>query len=585
MFGRKRHQWLTKAQMANTPLKFREMAPKENPSVIAAFLRTKIGSNELNGFVSFDDEKFIPINFLHQLISRELATKGFIDICNLIDTTNLPGELLEQQIKIGAQSFEGFFDIINRNFYTLPGAKAEIRQRLNTTTAIGLKYLLNQLYWAEEHLEGVLELLAQDSHFIGYIDPIKQRIYNFTSLNFSSPSDIRKNIEYVIRFIDTSFLLESEVSISHISKLTQLSEEKCLEFLEANRDQISYIFSANYNYLYPIMDIINQILKDIFVYRNIPIDFWIQRLDVDRSDFFKLLNILNQSLKGTLTTEDFIAPSLNEWFENGIAVEHLASSLNLDPLKLLDRIFKLAKLLGLRLISGETSDPFLVKGVDHFEIFCQIDTSSYTDPDLYFECQNCRRIMCSNCRSTGSKHECPFCRNISAFIIDLPRYCPYCRVNYTHSYNLVSTEECHFCKKGPLKIGWIEHEPISLKSSELDPSLSEFLEKSSKAEIPLKQIIDLSNRSDSDTIVLLENYILRGVIQGKINIREMTLQLKKHEEKFLCGVCELPKTDSINYFCTSCSLKVCLDCYKEMSTVEMILCPECGGSLQENKLS
>ncbi|MFX0210883.1 MAG: hypothetical protein ACFFDT_33195, partial [Candidatus Hodarchaeota archaeon] len=388
MFGRKRQQWFTKAQLANTPIKFREMAPKENPSVIAAFLRTKIGSNELNGFVSFDDKKFIPKKFLYQLISRELATKGFIDICDVIDTTNLPGELLEHQIKLGAQNFQGFFDVINRRFFTLQGAKAEIKQKLSTTTTIDLKYLLNQLYWTEEHLEGVLDLIAQDNQFLGYIDPIKQRIYNFTSLNFSSPSDIQKNIEYLIRFIDSSFQMESEVSVSHISKLTQLSEDKCLEFLEQNRNQINFIFSANFDYLYPTMDIINQILKDIFVYRNIPIEFWIQRLDVDKTDFFNMLNVLNQSLKGTLSTEDFIAPSLSEWFGKGIAVEKLASSLNLDSLKLLDRILKLSKLLGLQLIAGETSDPFLVKGVEFFEIFCQVDTSSYINPDLYFECQN-----------------------------------------------------------------------------------------------------------------------------------------------------------------------------------------------------
>ncbi|UCG90139.1 MAG: DC1 domain-containing protein [Candidatus Heimdallarchaeota archaeon] len=583
MFGRKRQTWFTKAQMTNTPLKFREMAPKENPSVIAAFLRKKIGLNELNGFVSFDDEKFIPTRFLHQLISRELATKGFIDVCDIIDTTNLPGELLEHQIKLGAQNFEGFFDIIHRKFFTLQGAKSEIKQKLSTTTTIGLKYLLNQLYWTEEHLEGILELIAQDNQFIGYIDPIKQRIYNFTPLNFTSSSDMQKNIEYLIRFINTSFQLESEVSIYNISKLTQLSEEACLEFLKKHRNKINFIFSANYDYIYPTMDIMNQILKDIFVYRNIPIDFWIRRLDVDRPDFFKMLEVLNHSLKGTLSTEDFTAPSLSEWFENGIAVEDLASSLNLNPLRLLDRILKLAKLLGLRLITGETSDPFLVKGVRYFEIFCQVDTSSYTNPGLYFECQNCRRIMCSNCRSTGSKHECPFCGNISAFIIDLPRYCSHCRVNYTHSYNLVSTEECHFCKKGPLKVGWTEYEPVPLTPSELDPLLSEFFEKTSDTKIPLKQLINLINRSDSETIAILETYILNGKIQGKIKIKEMTLQLDIKEEKFLCGVCDLSKADLVNYVCTSCDLKLCTDCYNEMSTVGMIFCPECGGSLQENK--
>lgn len=581
MFGRKRQQWLTKAQRANNPLSFGEMAPKEEPGIIAAFFRQKISSMELDGFVSFDNEAYIPTKFIQQLVTDELAKKGSIDICDVIDSTNLPGELLEHQIKQYVQKQEGFFDVINRKFYTIQGAKAEIKQVFSKTTSIDLKYLLNQLYWTEDHLEGILEILAKEKLFIGYIDPIKQRLYDFASLNFSSPSDIQRNIKYLLRFINTSFQIESEVSLNHISKLIRLPEEECLELLEKNREKISFIFSSNFDYLYPTMDIINQVLKDIFVFRNIPIEFWLQRLDVDRISFLKVLNSINHSLKGNLSPEEFVAPSLREWFENGIALEDLASSLNLDTLKLLNRIRKLGILLGLRLIAGETADPFLIKGVKHFNIFCQVDTSSYTDPHHYFECQNCRRIMCLNCRSTGSIHECPFCGNISAFIIDLPRYCAQCRVNYTHSYNLISTEECHFCKKGPLKTGWDEHEETPSKTTNLDPVFVEFLENTSRVEIPLQQIINLLNRTDSETIGLLESYILYGAIQGRINICDMTLLIAAEEKKYLCGVCELSQTDFTNYTCENCERKVCTDCYAEMSTVGMIFCPDCGGNLKK----
>lgn len=580
MFGRKRHKWLTEAQMAQIPIKLREMAPKENPSDVASFLRTKIGSKELNGFVSFDDKKFIPTIFLQQYIAREL-TKGYVDICDVIDNTNLPGELLETQISMNAQNFDGFFDLIHRKFFTLQGAKTEVKQILSSTTSLDLKFLLNKLYWTEDHLEGIIELLAKDGQFIGYIDPISQRIHNFTDLNFSSSSGLQRNIKRLNRYINTSFLLESEVSLNHISKLTRLSKEECLELLEKNREELKIIFSANYEYLYPTMDIINQVLKDVFVYREIPIEFWLQRLDVDRAEFFNILQILNQSLKGTLNDVEFKAPSLREWFENGIGVEDLASSLNLDPLNLLNRLHKLARLFGLRIIAGETADPFLVKGVKHFEVFCQVDTSSYTDPHLYFECQNCRRIMCSNCRSIGSTHVCPFCGNISAFIIDLPRHCSQCMVNYTHSYNLLDAEECHFCKKGPLKLGWTEYELPYSKKPESDSVLFEFLEQTSKAEIPLREIFPLLNRSDSETITLIEDHILHGTIQGWISIQKMILRLEKQKEEFLCGVCELPHEDSTRYSCASCSTKVCTDCFKEISSVGMIFCPACGGNLEQ----
>jgi hypothetical protein len=580
MFGRKRKKWLTEAQMAQSPIKLREMAPKENPSDVATFLRTKIGSKELNGFVSFDDKKYIPTLFLQQYITRELA-KGYVDICDVIDRTNLPGELLETQISMNVQSIEGFFDLIHRKFFTLQGAKAEVKQILSSATSLDLKFLLNKLFWTEDHFEGILELLAQDGQFIGYIDPITQRLHNFTNLNFSSSSGLETNIKRLNRYINTSFQLESEVSLNHISKLTQLSREECLDLLEKNREEIKIIFSANYEYLYPTMDIINQVLKDIFVYRKIPIEFWLQRLDVERTEFFNILKILNNSIKGTLNEVEFKTPSLRDWFENGIAAEDLASSLNLDPLKLLNRLHKLGRLLKLRLTAGETADPFLVKGIKHFDIFCQVDTSSHTDPHLYFECQNCRRIMCSNCRSTGSKHVCPFCGNISAFIIDLPRHCPICKVNYTHSYNLLDAEECYFCKKGPLKLGWTEYELPYSKKPESDLVLFEFLEQTSKAKIPLQEIIHILNRSDSETIALLEDHILHGTIQGWINIQNMILQLAQQKEEFLCGTCELPHEDPTRYSCSSCGTKVCTDCFKEMSSVGMVFCPACGGNLEE----
>jgi len=146
---------------------------------------------------------------------------------------------------------------------------------------------------------------------------------------------------------------------------------------------------------------------------------------------------------------------------------------------------------------------------------------------------------------------------------------------------LISAEECHFCKKGPLKTGWGEYEETPSKTTKLDPVFGEFLEKTSRVEIPLQQIIDLLNRSDSETIGLLESYILHGAIQGRINIREMTLHLEVEEEKYLCGVCELSQTDFTSYTCENCERKVCTDCYEEMSTVGMIFCPDCGGNLKK----
>jgi hypothetical protein len=579
LFKRKENQWLLRAQSTEYPLLLQDFRPTERPGVIASFLRKKIGLKELDGYVSPDDQTYIPNKFIQQVISRKLKTKGIVDICDLIDETNLPGEVLEHKVLLNVQDLDGFWDLIRRKFFTPPGSFAEIKQLLGTTHTIDLKYLLNKLYWSDNHLEAILDLMAQKGHLIGYIDPLKQRLYNYSNLDFSSPINQQKNMKYLTRYINTSFLLESEVAISNVSHLTRLSEEICLELLEKNRHKISFVYSTDFRYLYPLIDILDQVLKDIYVYHNIPLMFWQQRLDVDRSDFLNLLKILTQTLEGTITAEDFNASSLRDWLKKGVDIEGIAAKLNLNPLQLLELIFKLGKTLGFKLIAGETSDPFLVRAVEHFDIFCQVDTSSYTDPHLYFECQNCKRIMCSNCRSTGSKHECPFCSNISAFIIDLPRYCPSCKVNYTHSYNLLSTEECYFCKKGPLEAGWIEDSIPSPEPLSLDQNFSEFLQREDKTEIPLRQIISFFNSSDTEIIAFLENHILHGTIQGWINIHNMTLQLSSKRIEFICKICVKSFIELEQYFCLNCGAKICLDCYNEMNAVGMTFCPECGDNL------
>ena len=130
-------------------------------------------------------------------------------------------------------------------------------------------------------------------------------------------------------------------------------------------------------------------------------------------------------------------------------------------------------------------------------------------------------------------------------------------INYTHSYNLLDAEECHFCKKGPLKLGWTDFASPQSVMHELDPILFKFIDQTPKVEIPLHEIIQVLNRSDSETISLLEDHILHGMIQGSINIRKMILSLTKQKEEFLCNVCGVSQDDSTRYSCLSCETKVC----------------------------
>jgi hypothetical protein len=574
-FKNKARRWLSKAQNSKIPLSL----PDEDRGAIATFLREKIETEKVYGIVTADDSMFFPDKYIEQSMETQLQTEGFIDICTLIDQTQgkLPGRILELKIIAHVQELDGFLDIVFRRFFTPQGAETFLKHYLGNKIVIPFKTILNDLYWGEDYVEAILDLLAEKKLFRGYVDPINQRLYNFTNLNFALTDDRERTSKQLIRYIKKSFQLGAEVAIRDICGLTDFSPEESIRFLQKSRGHLSFVVSTDKRFVYPTLDVVINILRDLIVYQKIPIAFWQQRLDVANIELLSLLRILNSSLNGHLSSTAYEAPPLRDWFQNGIDIEGLAVDLNLDPLLLLARVRSLGEKHGLRFIAGDTANPFLIRGISQFEIFCQVDTSSYNDPHLYFECQNCKRILCSNCRSVGSKHSCPFCDNIAAFIIDLPRHCPDCEITYTHSYNLISTEECHFCKKGPLETGWLQ--PNSNSTKAMDPKLSELLGQSD-SEIPLPRITSNLGLSDAEVIAHLEEMIISNQINGTIDIWKTSLRLERETTTFRCSVCEKLKIDKNRFKCVECEERVCLTCQGDMDSVGMVICPQCSGDLR-----
>jgi hypothetical protein len=326
---------------------------------------------------------------------------------------------------------------------------------------------------------------------------------------------------------------------------------------------------------------VTQILLDLFVYRKIPQEFWMKRLDLNYDELNKVLTVLSKEFGGKLSKDELYIPSLIDGFERGLNIDKMAEDLHIDPLELLKRVEFIGSLLNLRIIAGDTINPFLVKGVQSFEIFCQVDTSNYEEPSLYFECQNCRRIMCKNCRKIESTHECPFCGNIAAFIVDLPRYCPSCSVTYTYSYNLETTETCHFCNTGPLKAGWKPVFEQIIKLDKFETDLMGFIENYKDVKINLSELVTYIQRPSAEVIKMLEKLIVHQKIHASINIKEMQLQiLDGLKTKNICELCSNRLSDKKLYVCESCTASICMQCYQELGSVGMTTCPECGQVLE-----
>ena len=580
MLRRKKSKWFETLSSAQTPIRFDKFSTQPERDNLISFLFKKIKLKELEGFISHDQQRFIPKSYIFRKTLLLFNNTGIVDICEIIDLTGLAGEVIEPIISEAMQDYNGFFDQINRKFYSKTGAISAINQILKKTSTYDLRYLLNQLYWSENQLEAILDLMVDEDLFNGYIDPSRHRLYNFIHIDFSLESMKKESVNALSRFIQTSFHLSKEVALIDLSNLTRLEQKDLQQFLVMHKSNWSFIFSSNHEFLYPTLEILLQILLDMFVYKNIPLEFWKNRLDLDFSDLYELLTILNDELKGVLTRKELGEISLTSWYNRGIDIEKLASKLHLNVLDLLKQIRYIGNLLDLNFTAGNTVNPFLVEGNKDFEIFCQIDTSSHTDPSLYFECQNCRRVMCSNCRKIESTHECPFCGNISAFIVDLPRYCPDCKITYTQSYNLETAEECYFCKKGPLKSGWYPSSVSTVSFSPLEIKIESYINNSDVSFLNLKQIIKESSQPFDEVIKMLEKLILNHRINGKIDIKKMRIDLCTDIPTTNCEVCGVQKSDRKKYICSSCKSDICITCYSGMDAVGMTVCPECGNTLK-----
>ncbi|MHA1940340.1 MAG: hypothetical protein ACW97P_01285 [Candidatus Hodarchaeales archaeon] len=580
MLKRKNKKWFEVISTAIVPLNLDSVPSVSDQRKLIRFIEKKIDAQQLNGYIAPEKGRYIPSIFIQSEIQKYLRVDGIIDICNLIDSTDLPGNVLEEIIYNSVQDIDGFFDLIKRRFFTKGGAISFLLNILGKSTSIKLKYLLNQILWEDEQLEAVLDLLASRGLYSGYIDPINQRVINFSNLSFSKDLINKKAVKTLAKFIQVSFQISSEASLVDISNLTRLNIKDCFELLKDYRSHWSYVKSFNGDSIFPIIEVLTKIVLDLYVYKEIPLDFWVNRLDIEKEELYNILLIINAELKGMLDLEEIEVPSIINWLNEGIDVEGLAEKLFLTPIQVLTCFKRIFKILNLRMIAGDTSNPFLVKGTEDFDIFCQIDTSSHTNPDIYFECQNCRRIMCSNCRNIDSTHECPFCGNISAFIIDLPRFCTTCETTFTFSYNLETTEECYFCKIGPLKPGWPqiwkETNPLSLLEQEV---LNIFLN-AEEFDLLLADLVERVSQPSDKVVRALENLIIHQKLKAQINIKDMKVKMDMTQSAVGCAICNTKTEEKLSRQCTSCNSRLCSNCYSEMEIVGMISCPECGEKLK-----
>lgn len=576
MFVRKKNKWILKAKDSSLPITMDSIDNQTNSHEIMIVLRESASIGEIQGFISSEIESFIPLVYLHNLIKRALSN-GSIDIVEIIDKVQLPGQIIFLEINKIIKDSDGFFDKINRKFYTLKGAIDEINDLFLKKTYIDLVELLNTLYWDEKTLERILDIMVEKDLFRGYINPKTSRLYNLTNLSIPDGKDKyqSKGFFLIKNFIDLNFEIYSELSLTTLKKLLHWDLKKTKIFLSDLRDRriFSFVYSMQNDVIIPNLKLLEWTLLDLIIYENIPIDFWVSRFMINKEDLNNFLVKFAIIVGGIIENDVFKDFNVLDWLSKGISFESLSKDFQIQTHEFITLINKISKNLSLRLVGGDKSDPFLVKTIDKYEIFCQVDTSVHKEPLIYYECQNCRRIICSNCHTSSSKTSCPFCNNISDFIVDLPRHCSTCYINYIHSFNLIDAEKCYFCDK-LLEKGWIQ---LEKKEDPIDIDFENLINLLPASKIPIRKIISLYNHEDREAISVLEKLILNGRIKGKIDIESSLLKLEREAtDSYICTLDNKPHLDKEYYQCKNCKTIICPDCYRNLEAVGLIMCPTCN---------
>ena len=587
MFMRKKNRWILKAKSSSMPISMDSIDDQVSSHEIMDVLRESASIGELKGFISSEMESFIPLAYLHNQIKQDLS-KGHIDIVNIIDKVQLPGQIIFLEINKIIKDSNGFFDKINRKYFTVKGAISEVTDLFLNKTYIDLVEILNTLYWDEDTLERILDIMVEKNLFRGYINPKTNRLYNLTNLLIPDGNDKYQSKEFSLiqNFIALNFEVYSELSLVTLKNLLQWDLKKTRNFLSDLREKriLSFVYSTQNDVIIPTLKLLNWILIDLIIYENIPIDFWVSRFMINKEDLIKFLAKFNIIVGGTIANDIFKDFNVLDWLSKGINFESLSKDFQVKFHEFITLINNLSKILSLRLVGGEKSDPFLVKAIDKYEIFCQVDTSVHKEPLIYYECQNCRRIICSNCRASSSKTSCPFCNNISDFIADLPRHCTTCNINYIHSFNLIDAEKCYFCDK-LLEHGWIK---LSKSEENTDLDFETKIKSIPDSEIPIRKIVSLNINKDKQAINILENLIVNNRIKGKIDVKSSLLKLEKVDtDSYICALDNESHTNTISFQCESCNTIICPDCYQNLKAVGLIMCPTCdsiNSFQEENRL-
>ncbi len=490
-----------------------------------------IGNKSTTGYFSSKREIYFPISYLQAQVDQGLKEKGFIDLFELIEQHQIPDEFIGAFTRGYLSNNVGFWDLMERRFYTCPRALEIVESELTDISTIPIRELLFRLGgWKEENLLEILTRLTDQETFRGFIDT--QNILHIVFLKKKPISESKKYDDPVIvHYIKESLKTESKITFKFISKLFGIDSGYLKEIIQKYKNQagVDVILSLN-NDIFSLLDVYEQLIFDISTIIELNLNRWANQWNLDQQEVEKLLKQLNRLiLHGYFTKNGYI---------------------------------------------GDINLPQLKFGVDINSIQNHLKLSTYNVAQLLGQlCMN-KGLICVYQEG-----------KIQGIITSLdilgksPHHCPSCTITFPSFKNGKELKNCPLCKEIELEL------QISKPDRKfVDPRLKGVVRdlkafQDSGTIIKLDSILRDIDLPQDKALNAVQDLIFRGFIKGKIDLSRQVFftRVERIGDKPHCYICDLMSNEAdIKFKCNHCGIQTCNTCFQQIEELDIEVCPLCG---------
>jgi len=582
--GKWNQKKLAKLRNSTISLEVASLIKMEKVGELQDEINQAISENQLDGLLSRSEDYYIPRGVIEKAIRTQTAT-GIVDKVPIIKSLDISGNMLDLIIEEVMGDIDGFWDTRRRKWFSSSSAKQILLNKISGLDKVYAWEIMSEFGWSVDRLEKILSLVAEEADIFGFID--RNHVIIISS-NMSRDLILHnpRSIEIFSSFL-VSFLAEKGeegIPIKTVMQLFNLTHNQFNEVIDYLHTEgiFETLLSENGQRLLSQTRILERIVKYVLVLEPFPIETLAEKLSLSSEVLEDILQKLQAIVTaGYLQNDGMFIPSaesLKLRLLEPVDVNAFASVFAVSPTVSLRMMQMMANAHGLRLVNKGTE----VVGINDLKIYCQLDGTVYEEeifadePRRYYECMNCRRVVCASCYESRDSKSCPFCDNISQFILEFPRYCSNCGLTYLGVEGLQSSEKCRLCEFSPLERGWMR--PSTKQQTIVKEKILEELKSRTSDSIPLPELTTVLRFSDEIIEKEIIEMILDGTIHFRISLDERRLIRYEAKEEEKCMICETSKDLTLQ--CTHCNAKVCIKCSESLRLVNGYFCIECSGELQ-----